>query len=144
MPIPMESLCVTRLFQIAVGFGGILAKAQQPTSTWDQDLISRTLDIFATVGRECQLATHCMVPASDLHQALLALKELGEEAIPDKMLEQIRPLHEGFTEFYKCLFPAYEVGTRSDVNGGGRPPGDFPGDDWLQIPIVPRRHKAVR
>ncbi|PCJ09220.1 MAG: hypothetical protein COB10_11480 [Planctomycetota bacterium] len=109
MPVPVENQCMENLLELAVMFGGVAAKAEEPTSTWDLARVERMLEIMRETVDNCRMFEYCAVPhGTDILGVLGEIAEHGEEAIPDQVEDLLPRLADSVQGFIGCLLDRYE------------------------------------
>ena len=141
MPTPVPVPCMGNLLGIAQMFGGIVAKAQEPVSTWDQARVSRLRETLVETATNCIFAFDCEPGATSIFDALDKIRDLGEEAGPGMARGQAEELGDAVNAYMSCLFRMFEMAIDPAPN---RPVEDFPGlddSDWYGI-VRPNRVKV--
>ena len=109
MPLPMERDCVKSVVQFVLDAGGVIAQAQQPISTWDQDRVTKMDQGLVAIGHECELMEGCLESAFGLYGELGNILGRGEFK---PIAEQVNDLEATMRKFLDCLFGAYALQTR--------------------------------
>ena len=109
MPLPMERGCVKSVVQLALDAGGVIAQAQQPVSTWDQDRVTKMDQDLVAIAHDCELFQSCLESAFGLYEELGNIQGRGEFK---PVADQVNDLEATMHKFLDCLFGAYALETR--------------------------------
>ena len=107
MPLPIERRCTNAVLQLVLDAGGVIAQAQQPVSTWDQDRVTKMEEDLVIVAKNCELfAEYCLADAYRLYQELGNIQGRGEFK---PIADQVNDLEKTMYKFADCLFEAYAL-----------------------------------
>ena len=109
MPVPLERDCVKSVVQLVLDTGGVIAQAQQPTSTWDQDRVSKIEEGLVAMAQDCAFFQSCLESAFGLYEELGNIQGRGEFK---PIADQANDLEATMRKFLDCLFGAYALETR--------------------------------
>ena len=146
MPLPLGPPCAGLLFNLAMQYGALGAKALQPISTWDQDLVDQMLDTLDGTNLACEeeIAEECLDTVMTLAVGLNAVKHEGKEAVPDKVRELLADIGKPLQNFIGCILNGYAM-YGFVVDEGPVFPEEYPKGDWLYFAgLEPQRRKQVR
>ena len=146
MPMPLGPPCAGLLFNLAMQFGALGAKAREPISTWDQDLVDQMLDTLQGTPLVCadEIAEECMDTVIALTEGLKAIKNEGEEAVPGKAPELLADTAKSLQNFIGCMLNGYAM-YGFVTEEGPVFPEEYPEGDWLYFAgLEPQRRKQVR
>ena len=147
MPLPLGPPCAGLLFNLAMQFGALGAKALQPISTWDQDLVDQMLVTLEHTPDACadEIAEECLDTVITLTEGLKAIKNEGEEAVPDKARDLLVDTATSLQTFIACILNGYAM-YGAVFDEGPVFPEEYPEGDWLYFAGLdePQRRKQVR
>ena len=109
MPSPLERDCVKSVVQLVLDAGGVIAQAQQPVSTWDQDRVTKMDQGLVAMAQDCALFQSCLESAFGLYEELGNILGRGEFK---PIADQVNDLEATMRKFLDCLFGAYALQTR--------------------------------
>ena len=144
MSIPLEPPCAGLLFSLAMQYGGLAAKASEPISTWDQNLVTFMLETLQKTPMACnrQITEDCLTELMEVDRGLENIRMEGDEALPDQTPELLDSIGQPLQEFISCMLAGYELSTMI-VEERPVPPEELSEGDWPYF-SEPQRRKRVR